>query len=66
LELRTKKKLMKSSKRNGLCSFRLGGKEENHEVVCGGDRKEVEDQIAPLLITTKTHMGPLTRKKEGA
>jgi hypothetical protein len=40
--------------------FQVGGeKEENHEVVCGGDRKkEVEDQIAPLLITTKTHMGP--------
>lgn len=44
-----------------------GEKEENHEVgVWRGQKKEVEDQIAPLLITTKTHMGPLTRKKEGS
>lgn len=60
---------MKSSKgRNGLCSSSGGKKEENHEVVWrgGGDKKEkeVEDQIAPLLITTKTHMGPLTNEKK--
>jgi hypothetical protein len=55
-----KKKLMKSSKRNGLCSFRLGGKKKKTMKWCveGTEKKEVEDQIAPLLITTKTHMGP--------
>jgi uncharacterized coiled-coil DUF342 family protein len=61
LELRTKKKKINEVvQKKWPLFFQVGGeKEENHEVVCGGDRKkEVEDQIAPLLITTKTHMGP--------
>ena len=50
-----------------------GEVEENHEVVEKGTRqsrrKKFQDQIAPLVITTKTHMGAPNEKKtkeEGA
>ena len=44
-----------------------GEVEENHKVVEKGTRqsrrKKFQDQIAPLVITTKTHMGAPNEKK---